>query len=79
MGARKENDMEWVEGLPTKPGWYWFRNLKSLSEDEREPTIYYVRKYVDELAVGNCTLKGWPRMEKGQWAGPIPLPKESKE
>ena len=66
--------MKWKQGLPTKTGWYWYRNLNRL--DETKPVILQVRTYVGELAIGNTTLKGWPSKEKGEWAGPIDEPEE---
>ena len=69
-----EETLYWKKGLPTKPGWYWFRNMQL--EDDREPRIYYVRDYAGKLAISNCTIKGWTSMEEGQWAGPISEPEE---
>lgn len=68
------NQLIWKKGLPTEIGWYWFRNVEHA--DFSDPLIYYVRKRGGELAISNSTLRGWNRMEQGEWAGPIPLPAE---
>jgi hypothetical protein len=60
--------MKWKQELPTEPGWYW---LKEPREDAR---IVYVRMYVDQLAIGNSAIKGWPSLERSLWAGPIAEP-----
>lgn len=66
--------MNWKKGLPTTPGYYWFRNRKSLND--RAPRIELVRSYAGDLAIGNSILKDWELMETGEWAGPIALPEE---
>jgi hypothetical protein len=66
------NISTWTKGLPTEPGYYWFRNALY-----REPEqVVHVRIYVGKLAVGNSAIEGWDRMETADWAGPIPLPEE---
>ena len=62
--------MKWFHGLPKETGYYWFRNTKI--KDEWEPHIHQVRNYAGKLAIGNSYLENWPRMETGEWAGPIP-------
>jgi hypothetical protein len=64
---------EWKQKLPTETGFYWFRNLQR--EDEKEPRVVEVREYAGRLAIGNCTLDGWPKMEEGEWAGPLLPPR----
>ena len=69
MTTKKDNKMIWQNELPAKPGWYWIKEPTST-----EPYIAYLRLYVSELAIGNCQIKGWKKMERSMWAGPIPEP-----
>ena len=62
------NDLVYRKQLPTEVGWYW---LLSPNDD---PHIVYVREYAGNLAIGNYSIVGWPRMVAALWAGPIPEP-----
>ena len=67
--------MKWVNKLPTKPGWYWYRNLARKYE-EAIPSVVCVRTYGGDLAVGNCTID-CPSYSTAEWSDePITLPEE---
>ena len=59
----------WKQSLPTEPGWYWLKQ-----PHEAEPEIVHVRLYVNDLAIGNSRIVGWPSLERSLWSGPIPEP-----
>ena len=69
--------MTWKKEMPKEPGYYWFKNENRI--DDEQPHILKVRKYVDELAVGNCSIKGSSLYETGEWAGPMFPPEIKKE
>jgi len=71
------NALKFSRGLPTKPGWYWWRGKGGLG-NSIEMGIFYVRDFCGELAIHNSTLKGWPTMERAEWAGPLPIPVPGK-
>ena len=64
--------MKWTSEKPTKPGWYWWRNLHYSEENTQR--IVELRIYDGEIAIGNSTLRGFTRFETGQWAGPLVPP-----
>jgi hypothetical protein len=66
--------MKWKKGLPTKDGYYWYRD--PLQKHDSEPRILHIRDYAGRLALDNSALEGWDRMERADWAGPIPLPED---
>lgn len=70
------NQLTWKKGLPTEPGYYWFRNMER--GDNRGPSIYSVREYGGRLSIDNAAIAGWTVLEEGEWAGPIPLPAEGE-
>lgn len=69
--------MKWTKELPKVVGHYWFRDLES--KHDKEPVVIYVRDYCGELAIVNAALRGSSFAKRGEWAGPIPLPKEAGE
>ena len=62
--------LTWKKGLPTQPGYYWFRNSFPWSVTDDQPRIELVRDYAGALAIGNSSLIGLERFEAGEWAGP---------
>jgi hypothetical protein len=72
------NSNIWKKGLPTEAGFYWFRNTDPKRHDGT-PIVLKVRNYAGSLAVDNCIIEGCTMYEKGEWAGPIPLPQEQSE
>ena len=60
-----EAGLTWTDAKPTVPGWYWFR-----TDADCEPTVsYYDTK--------NWFGREWMAQLDGQFAGPIPTPKET--
>ena len=66
----------WSTNKPTVAGWYWWRNKQLKYEEDMEPRIVEVRLYAGDLAIGNCRL-AQSSFLKGEWAGPLPLPREA--
>jgi len=66
----------WSTEKPTVAGWYWWRNKQLKYEEDMEPRIVEVRLYAGDLAIGNCRL-AQSSFLKGEWAGPLPLPREA--
>ena len=72
--------MTWSSDKPVKPGWYWYRRSP---EDED----WCVPDEVVELVLEKDTLAYALRSDRisfepidrlhGQWAGPLPIPKDS--
>lgn len=64
--------MNWTNEKPTKPGWYWYRDLKDRSE------ILQVGYMDGELVIlseeADCLYQ---QFMDGQFAGPIPEPQKS--
>lgn len=54
--------LEWTNELPKVPGWYWYRHKPSL-------TIAMINVDVEPIEY---------ELLPGQWAGPIPEPREPK-
>ena len=65
--------MNWTFTQPTKPGWYWHRNLKN--KIESDPHILFIRNYAGELASGNSHLSNWESSHERS-NEPIEMPKE---
>lgn len=71
--------MTWTTQKPTKPGWYWYREL------EVGPKIRFPR--IREMTYANGVLMSYSGMThpsivantEGEWAGPIPEPTERDE
>lgn len=66
--------LTWTDNRPKVPGWYWFKNeygirTVSLEQDSRKMDDLYV-------SVGGVGM--WMSTLHGQWAGPIPEPREPK-
>lgn len=68
------NDLTWTKVKPTVPGWYWLRAPKHgwrdsvvlLERDGNDGELYMPdddSTFVNEI--------------DGEWAGPIPMPKEA--
>ena len=71
--ATEDIALTWTDEPPTKEGWYWYRPSTS-----RESGMRFV---ADDLYVHWVAAGKWiPVAEfSGQWAGPIPEPKERSE
>ena len=63
----------WKRGLPTEPGWYYFRNRKVY--EDYNWRVVELRLRGTDIAIGNCRLKGFDRYEQGEWQ-PVPGPVE---
>jgi hypothetical protein len=68
--------MIWSAAKPTQPGLYWWK----VGEGDEE--VVAVRKIDGQLYVSFCGVDGpdWGLLDEsydGQWAGPIPKPKEA--
>lgn len=66
--------LTWTEEPPKVPGWYWFKSeycirIVSLEQDSRK---------MDDLYVSVGSVGMWMSTLHGQWAGPIPEPREPK-
>lgn len=67
--------MNIFKGLPSEPGWYWIR-LPEGYRDEFDPEwkIEYLRIYVNQISLGNCSLIGFARYEEAEYVGPLVPP-----
>ena len=66
--------LEWTNEPPKVPGWYWFKtaygtHIVSVEPDPRK---------VDDLYICVGGVGNWMSKLHGQWAGPIPEPREPK-
>lgn len=66
--------LEWTNEPPKGPGWYWFKtayriHIVSVEHDPRK---------VDDLYICVGSVGIWMSNLHGQWAGPIPEPREPK-
>ena len=66
--------LEWTDEPPKGPGWYWFKtayriHIVSVEHDPRK---------VDDLYICVGSVGIWMSNLHGQWAGPIPEPREPK-
>lgn len=66
--------LEWTNEPPKVPGWYWFKtayrtHIVSVEHDHRK---------VDDLYICVGSVGIWMSNLHGQWAGPIPEPREPK-
>ena len=68
--------LQWTEQPPQKEGWYWYRLFGKIN-------MWYVWKKKTRLVfnyVGSRATHNFVGLTfLGEWAGPIPMPKESKE
>ena len=63
-----ESGLTWTDAKPTVPGWYWHRSQAGQRAD--------IGYYQDEQILLDGCLE-WVIHLKGQFAGPIPAPKET--
>ena len=72
-GGEAMSKLRWTKGVPTKPGWYWWR----CEGFTAHPIVVYVYHGRDELYVElpYAELKATLSVG-GEWAGPIEKPKE---
>ena len=66
--------LTWTDEPPKVPGWYWFKtayriHIVSVEHDHRK---------VDDLYICVGSVGIWMSNLHGQWAGPIPEPREPK-
>ena len=71
----KMKPLVWTNEPPKGPGWYWFKtayriHIVSVEHDPRKVGDLYI-------CVGSVGI--WMSNLHGQWAGPIPEPREPKE
>ena len=67
--------LEWTDEPPKVPGWYWFK-------DEYGISIAWIKhdsRKINELYAVIGGVGNWMSTLHGQWAGPIPEPREPKE
>lgn len=68
----------WTSVTPHRAGWYWYR----MNEADDEPVIQRVFRVPGELewsvqwGLDEENDVDWCCNERGQWAGPIPEPRE---
>lgn len=66
----------WLSGLPSEPGWYWFRSLRKAREHPNDSLGLPLEVFESngELVTSN----GLRRVDSyaGQWSGPLPQPKD---
>lgn len=75
----KISEDKWTKKKPTKPGYYWFRNITK-DVFNVDPTIIRLSlRYVDDLEMefpgSDVPVCLDHYFENGEWAGPIPEPK----
>lgn len=66
--------LEWTTEPPKVPGWYWFKNEYGI----RIARIKHDSRKMNELYAVIGGVGNWMSMQNGQWAGPIPEPREPK-
>ena len=65
-------NFKWTRSVPKVTGYYWVREFP---QKMREPhvSILEIRKYGNNLAINNCSIR-WAYEDKDiDWAGPIPI------
>lgn len=78
LDALEEADrerLEWTDEPPKVPGWYWFKDEYGI----RIAWIKHDSRKMDELYAVIGGVGNWMSTLHGQWAGPIPEPREPKE
>ena len=62
--------LKWTKDFPARAGWYWYRG----HSHEEEPLIVQV----DQVGQFQWPDGGFQevKLAKGEWAGPIELPKD---
>lgn len=67
--------LEWTDIRPKVPGWYWFKGEYGI----RIAWIKHDSRKMNELYAVIGGVGNWMSTLHGQWAGPIPEPREQKE
>lgn len=67
--------LEWTTEPPKVPGWYWFKDEYGI----RIARIKHDSRKMNELYAVIGGVGNWMSILHGQWAGPIPEPREPKE
>ena len=67
--------LEWTDEPPKVPGWYWFKDEYGI----RIAWIKHDSRKINELYAVIGGVGNWMSTLHGQWAGPIPEPREPKE
>ena len=66
--------LEWTNEPPKVPGWYWFKDEYGI----RIARIKHDSRKMNELYAVIGGVGNWMSTLHGQWAGPIPEPREPK-
>ena len=66
--------LEWTDEPPKVPGWYWFKDEYGI----RIAWIKHDSRKINELYAVIGGVGNWMSTLHGQWAGPIPEPREPK-
>ena len=66
--------LEWTDE-PKVPGWYWFKDEYGI----RIAWIKHDSRKMNELYAVIGGVGNWMSILHGQWAGPIPEPRETKK
>ena len=64
--------LEWTTEPPKVPGWYWFKDEYGI----RIAWIKHDSRKMNELYAVIGGVGNWMSTLHGQWAGPIPKPRE---
>jgi hypothetical protein len=64
--------LEWTDEPPKVPGWYWFKDEYGI----RIAWIKHDSRKMNELYAVIGGVGNWMSTLHGQWAGPIPKPRE---
>lgn len=67
--------LAWTDEPPKVPGWYWFKDEYGI----RIAWIKHDSRKINELYAVIGGVGNWMSTLHGQWAGPIPEPREPKE
>ena len=67
--------LEWTDEPPKVPGWYWFKDEYGI----RIAWIKHDSRKINELYAVIGGVGNWMSTLHGQWAGPIPEPRETKK
>lgn len=71
---RAASTLRWTDELPTKPGWYWWRQYVG-----QQSTVHHVIKSCEALLVEGSLASWNVSYHCGQWAGPLPEPIEDEK
>lgn len=66
--------LRWADNPPQVPGWYWFKGEYGI----RIAWIKHDSRKMNELYAVIGGVGNWMSTLHGQWAGPIPEPREPK-